>query len=117
MKRKIVIEALGDTITIEQKKTDSIGHTDGLNIVIDPDQPKVGKHVTLIHELLHVVDDQMIGIGYTKRRISHHWIKGAAINLLALLVYSGVYKGVSEKEFAEFINSISKKGRSPKETR
>jgi hypothetical protein len=101
------ITALGDPITIREGRVPGGGlgacHTGTGEILIDPDQPEVGKHVTLLHELLHLVDEQMRRCGITRRRIDHRWVESAAPNLLALLVFAGLYRGVSTKDLAAFM--------------
>lgn len=77
-----------------------------MEIVISPNQPHVAKHVILIHELLHAVDDALVSTGLTTRRASHNWIKNAAPNLLTLLVTAGLYRGVDKDELLNFVTEL-----------
>lgn len=109
MKTPINIRELGDPITIVEdpagKLDGALGHFDERTgqILIYPDQPEAGKHVVLLHELLHLVDATMRQTGVTKRRADHRWIESAAPNLLALLVLSGFYTGVGKAELLSFM--------------
>lgn len=110
MKRRIVIRDLGVPFSIVQQppKPGALGHFDERTgtVVIDPDQPEVGKHIVLLHEFLHAVDTQLILTGITRRRADHRWIASAAPNLLALLVLSGMYTGVRRRELLAFMRGM-----------
>lgn len=81
-----------------------LGHFDPAKreIVVSPNQPRAGMHVVLLHELLHAVDEAMVGAGVTRRRTSHRWIESAALNLLLALVTAGLYRGVDKAELLAF---------------
>lgn len=74
-------------------------------IVIDADQPYAGKHIVLVHELLHVVDEMLVSCGHRKRRVSHDWISKAAPNLLACLIETGQWRGLSIEDLTEFLDA------------
>ncbi len=62
-------------------------------VTVSPDQPEVGKHITVLHELLHAVDAQLVAVGCTKRRVGEQWIEAAAPNLLIALATAGFWRG------------------------
>lgn len=100
------IECLGDPITIQEGPVpDALGACDERTgtITIRPDQPTVGKHVVLLHELLHLVDGSLVGNGLQPRRVSHDWIRMASPNLLFLLVAAGIWQGITVEEVIEFM--------------
>jgi hypothetical protein len=109
MKTPITIRELGDPITIVEEPVGEgwgrLGYFDERTgrIVIGSEQPEPGKHIVLLHELLHLVDATMRQAGVTKRRADHRWIESAAPNLLALLVLSGLYTGISREELLAFM--------------
>lgn len=73
-------------------------------VTIKPGLPQVGKHIIVLHELLHAVDAQMLATGLTKRRIPHEWIKNAAPTLLTLLISTGFWDGPSLSECKRFFD-------------
>jgi hypothetical protein len=110
MKTPINIRELGDPIHIVEEPVDPetwgrLGYFDERTgkIAIAQNQPEAGKHIVLLHEFLHLVDAQMRSAGITKRRADHRWIESAAPNLLALLVLSGLYTGLSKEELLGFM--------------
>lgn len=115
MRQRTAISNLGDPIAIVQRKppTGALGAFDERTgeVCIDPDQPEVGKHAVVLHELLHLVDAQLRQVGITKRRADHRWVESAAPNLLALLVLGGFWKGVSKKELLAFMATMEGPGR------
>jgi hypothetical protein len=114
VKTPIHISEMGDPITVveefvtDRRREGAYGYFDERTgrIVIDPRQPEVGKHIVLLHEFLHLVDSQMRQTGVTKRRADHRWIESAAPNLLALLVLSGLYTGVSRDDLLAFMADL-----------
>lgn len=109
MKTPITIRELGDPIHIVEEPVGDgwgrLGYFDERTgkIAIGSEQPEAGKHIVLLHELLHLVDSTMRQAGVTKRRADHRWIESAAPNLLALLVCSGFYTGISKDELLRFM--------------
>jgi hypothetical protein len=97
----------GDSVEIREGPTKELGHWDPKKgeIVIRPNQPEPGKHVVLMHELLHMVDDLLVQQGITKRRMPHDWITHAAPNLVGLLAAAGLYRGVTPRQFQRFVRS------------
>lgn len=100
------ITCLGDPIVIrEEPLSKGLGYTDESTgtIVIDSRQPEAGKHVILLHELLHLVDAMLVQSGLRKRRVDHEFIRHAAPNLLLVLVAAGMWKGLDFDDLADFM--------------
>ena len=110
MKTPITIRELGEPITIVEEPVGEgwgrLGYFDERTgrIVIGSEQPEAGKHIVLVHEILHLVDSMMRQAGVTRRRADHRWVESAAPNLLALLVLAGVYTGVSKSDMLAFMH-------------
>lgn len=77
-------------------------------VAINPDQPEAGKHVVLIHELLHVIEKLLIRNKIIKRRVDHEFITNAPAALLHILTYLGFYKGISFKQLTRFMKKYGK---------
>lgn len=98
------ITTLGDPITVSVSKTENPerrehGYFLDGNIVIGEHVPEPLKHTVFMHEVLHMVDQQLVGMGVTKRQIPHDWIINASPLLVAFLVESGFWKnGPTMKE-------------------
>lgn len=101
-KRKLPkgIPAYGITIKMGRAKDGCVGHFEmpSREIVIDPKQRWCGQNITLLHELFHAVDQGIIDAGWRKRKISHHWIEHASMNLWLMLVHAGLWNGVTKAE-------------------
>lgn len=98
------ITRLGDPIVIREEKTGpELGCCSerDMTITIDPNQPKAGKFVVLIHELMHLTDSQLIRTGIRKRRVEHDWIGQASGNLLILMVAAGLIRDLTLEDLAE----------------
>jgi hypothetical protein len=115
----IEIRELGDTIRIEERDLEScLGffeeHTG--TVVLKRGLPEVGRHLVLLHELLHAVDAALLAAGITKRRINHGWIESAAPALLAMLVCAGRWRGPAKDEVLRFLaeNLADPKAPAPK---
>jgi hypothetical protein len=96
------IKTLGEPVTISVGKTssDETGSDDGHGyydpttgaIVIGDHVPDPLRHVVFMHEVLHLVDLQLKGMGITKRCIPHEWIINASPLLVAFLIESGFWR-------------------------
>lgn len=75
-------------------------------ILIKRDQPKVGKYIVLLHELLHMSETLLKQGGIIKRRISHDFITHAAPLMLAFLVDGGIVTDVTPDEMTAFIEEM-----------
>jgi hypothetical protein len=100
-------------ITIREGDTVKLAHYNEQTgeIVIRRDLPRVGKHISLIHELLHAADVAVLNSGETKRRIPHAWITNAAPILLLMLVELGVYPEVTALQMKRFFANLRKQGK------
>ena len=101
------IDGLGDPIrVVEGDASGGLGYWDpGTGtIVIDKEQPEPGKHVVLLHELMHLTETMLLQSGLIKTEVDHGWITMMAPNLLLLLVKSGMYTGVPEAELVEWMS-------------
>ena len=103
-----VIDRFGDPITISLRKCSTLGHFNEKNgeICIDPDQPKVGYYVVLIHELMHLAESILIQNGALSERISHEYISNAAPIGLAALVYAGALKDLTSEDVDVFAEEM-----------
>jgi hypothetical protein len=91
-------------VSIREAPVDGKGNYDErtCTVTINPDLPTVGKHIIVLHELLHAVDAQLVATGISKRRVTHQWIKDAAPNLFLLLTAAGFWNGPSLSECKKF---------------
>jgi Zn-dependent peptidase ImmA (M78 family) len=71
-------------------------------IVINSNQPHAGKHWTLLHELIHVASEKLKQGKIVKRQPSEEYVTNLAGALFPMLVYSGLWKGLTRKELDEF---------------
>ena len=74
-------------------------------IVIEDNQPDAGKLVILVHEMLHLIDDQLVAAGALKRRTQHGFIHNSALPLVGLLSLNGFLR-LSPEEFGEFLSLL-----------
>jgi hypothetical protein len=74
-------------------------------IVIKKKQPKAGKHSILLHELIHLVAEHLKDEGIIKRQPDENFVTHLAGGLFPMLVFSGLWKGVSKKEMKKFLRS------------
>lgn len=81
-------------ITVEPMRPDAREHGYYVagRIAIGEHVPDALKPSILVHELLHMVDEQMQGLKITKRPIPHAWIINASPLILAFLVQAGFWK-------------------------
>lgn len=76
-------------------------------IVIEERQPAAGKHIILLHEILHFVDEQSLSYFCYKRGLTEKQVTYLASGLLPILVYSGLLKGITKKQMGDFIKEAS----------
>lgn len=96
----------GDTISLALRDDiDELGSWNEASgeISIRKEQSEAGKHVVLVHELLHVAETLLKSAGVIKRRANHEFITNAAPIVLAGLVDFGVIRGVSKEDLDEFV--------------
>jgi hypothetical protein len=90
------ITGLGAPITIETRALDESKNDHGFfldgTIVIGEHVPEPLKHTVFMHEALHLVDQQLVGLGVTKRQLPHAWITEGAPLLTMLLIAAGFWK-------------------------
>lgn len=83
------------------------GYLNAINqeIVINERQSEANKHITLMHELLHFVDNQVLHDKRSRKLLPHNWITYAAPLIVQFLVHAGVWHGLTKKQ----INAVMKK--------
>lgn len=109
-----VITSLGGSLTIQVgdiSKGDAfapLGQYDVEKDVITLSKTthKTGRHIILIHELLHAMEVRLKAAGYIKRLNNHTFITAASAGLLHVLVELGLYTGVSMKELQDFYEQV-----------
>ena len=104
--REFSISGFGDPVTVKEVDLDgNLGCWDEKTgtIMVDKDSPEPGKHIVLIHEILHLAETALIQGGIIKDRIDHEFISNAAPMLLWSFVESGYYTGVSKEELGCFM--------------
>lgn len=72
-------------------------------ILIEKDQPEIGKYVVLIHELLHLAETMCLQAGIIKRRVSHKFIGSAPVILFMSLVEAGFWSGTDPAAALKFV--------------
>lgn len=72
-------------------------------IVIDPDQPEPEKWIILFHELLHMVEANLLESGIIRRHVTHDFITHAAPLMFGTLAMSGVIDGITQQEARAFV--------------
>ncbi len=97
----------GDPIQLKEGHVDDgLASFDERNgeLIIRGDLPEAGKHVVLIHELLHLAESMCEQAGILDERVNHDFIHQAAPVILAALVDCGFYTGIGLQEMKEFID-------------
>jgi hypothetical protein len=72
-------------------------------IVLKQKQPKAGKHLILLHEMIHLAAEQMKASGIIKRQPDEKFVENVAGTVFPMLALSGLWKGVSPAEVKRFI--------------
>lgn len=90
-------------VTIEEKEMVKMGEWDGSRgvISINANLPPFGKWTILIHELIHVAEDQCLETGALKRRIGEKAVTNIAGLLSAYLGINGLIAGMNAEEATE----------------
>lgn len=76
-------------------------------IVIHQDQPSVGKHHVLFHELIHLACEKLKAAGIVKRQPSEQFVSYLAGALFPMLALSGLWNGVSPEQAREFLEMVN----------
>lgn len=96
----------GETLPVRQQKAiDGLGRLDLRSkpeIVIEANQPKAGKHLILLHELMHAACEHLKSEGVIRRQPSELVITNLAGTLFSLLAANGLWNGVTLEEFEKF---------------
>lgn len=102
------ITIYGWSVSVVQKSLGGpLGYYDRIlgEIALEIAQPEAGKHVVLMHELIHFAADCLVGNGAICRQPAEKFVEGAAPILLHALVSAGLYSGLSERELDRFFRS------------
>lgn len=87
---------------------ESLGYFDRSTgeVAIRKNQPEIGKHIILIHEMIHFAAELCVQSGATKRQPDEAFVTNAAPLLLNLLIGAGLYRGnVTQSDLHEFMAS------------
>ena len=112
--KEFQITCFSDPITVREGVPEDENALGSFNektgeMLIHPNQPEEGKHIILIHELLHLVDAMLVQAGVSEKRVNHKFITTAAPGLLMALVSSGFYTGISLEGLLKFIEAEGQK--------
>ena len=72
-------------------------------ISIEVDQPLAGKHLILLHEMIHMVAEYLKDQGLISRQPDEKFVTYLAGTLFPMLVLSGLWKGVTKEELERFL--------------
>lgn len=73
-----------------------------VEVCIHEDQPHAGKHLILLHEMMHLACEKMKQAGIAKRQPSEEFIENLAGTLFRMLALSGLWNGVTTEEVMAF---------------
>lgn len=92
-------------VTEETLAGGKLGYLDAgaMRIVIHSQQPEAGKHLILLHEMIHAVAENMKAQGLCKRQPSEDFVANLAGGLFGMLGASGMWVGVSPEEAMDFV--------------
>ena len=96
---------------VEEYLDGALGCTDfGEGVIyIEKDQPKVGKHLILLHEAIHVACEKLIEAGIIKRQPKEQFVTYLAGTLFGILAGSGLWSRIHPDEafsfYAQFTGS------------
>jgi hypothetical protein len=95
---KVVQSALGG----------KLGHLDTASqeVAVEKDQHKAGKHLILLHELIHLVAEHLKAQGIITRQPDEKFVTHLAGGLFPILALSGLWKNVSPQEMQSFLESV-----------
>jgi hypothetical protein len=103
------VDGVPVTIPVEEMELGDgkLGYLDRqtMKIAIHSDQPEAGKHLILLHEMIHAVVENMQGQGLCRRIPSESFVANLAGGLFGMLATSGMWVGVSPEEALEFMLS------------
>jgi len=80
--------------------------SDNATIFIHQDQPSMGKWIVLIHEMLHMIEDQLKGHGVIPGRVDHDFITCASSLLFGWMGMSGLLNGVRVEDALAFVEHM-----------
>jgi len=93
----------------QHKPMDGLGCLDTRDgheaILINTEQPKVGKHIILLHELIHLALEHLKDEKVIRRQPSELVVTNLAGSLFSLLAANGLWNGVTLEELEEFIKT------------
>lgn len=72
-------------------------------ILIEKNQPEVGKHLILLHEIIHLVAEILKEKGVLENKPDENFVKHCAGVLFPILAFSGIWNGVTRDECKKFI--------------
>ena len=75
---------------------------DGGEILINAAAPNVQKHLTLLHELIHITEEKLVQGNLLSRRSGERRVGHFAATLFGILATSGLWKSVPPGEAARF---------------
>lgn len=107
MKLPITTDILGAEINIKEEPFsdgEKVGEWhEGRGIVtIKSNEPEFGKHITLVHEFIHIAETMALQNGLINERIDHDFIYLISYVISALLVECGALVGLTRKDVEDF---------------
>jgi hypothetical protein len=78
------------------------GDDTGSEIFINAAKPKVLKHLTLFHELIHIAEEKLVIGRLIHRRSGEERVRHVATTLFGMIAMSGLWRGISPREAARF---------------
>jgi hypothetical protein len=102
----------GNLVTVREGETEpgTLGYfdRDAQEIVIRPDQPKAGKHIVLLHEMLHAAIHYRFGDDKGEPMDEENLVEAISLPLLGMLVSAGLWRGVTARELNRFQKGLPK---------
>lgn len=92
-------------IILNNDNMEQLGYLDTKewNITIKNDQPKTGKHLILLHEIIHLAAEHLKQVGLIKRQPDEKFVTYLAGTIFPMLALSGLWNGVSTEEVNELL--------------
>jgi hypothetical protein len=76
-------------------------------IRIERDQPEAGKHVILLHEMLHIAEERLCQCGILGKPSPEAYIEHMAFTLFAMLAGSGLWNGMNLDDVERFLEGMA----------